>query len=77
MEIRGDLIVMLKIFQKIIDKVLKSKRDLVDKEVFNAGSSKNNFTKNEIINKLSRYLKTQNNHFKMQMLTHVIIKLVF
>ena len=47
----------VKDFSKIIDKVLKSKRDLVDKEVFNAGSSKNNFTKNEIINKLSRYLK--------------------
>lgn len=47
----------VKDFSKIIHKVLNSKDKLINKEVFNAGNSKNNYTKNDIINKIGKFLK--------------------
>ena len=40
-------------FARSIDKVLKSKREKVFKEVFNIGSNKNNYSKKNIIDRIS------------------------
>ena len=44
-------------FARSIDQVLKSKREKVFKEVFNIGSNKNNYSKKNIIDRISRLIK--------------------
>ena len=50
-------------FCRIIDKVLSSDKKLVNFEVFNAGDSKNNYNKTQIIKIISKYLNIENVKF--------------
>ena len=50
-------------FCRIIDKVLSSDKKLVTFEVFNAGDSKNNYNKTQIIKIISKYLNIENVKF--------------
>ena len=53
----------VKDFCRIIDKVLSSDKKLVNFEVFNAGDSKNNYNKTQIIKIISKYLNIENVKF--------------
>ena len=46
----------VKDFSRIIEKVINSPKK-VKREVFNVGSNLNNFTKNQVVKKISKYLK--------------------
>ena len=50
----------IKDFARLIDKVLKTKSSLINYQVFNAGSTQNNFTKKKIVNKILNYKKSKN-----------------
>ena len=49
----------VKDFAKIIDKVFKGNKNKVNFEVYNAGSSKNNFTKLMIVKKINKFFKNR------------------
>ena len=53
----------VKDFCRIIDKVLSSDKKLVNFEVFNAGDSKNNYNKTQIVKIISKYLNIENVKF--------------
>jgi len=50
----------IKDFSRLIDLVLKSKKSKVNFQVFNAGSTKNNFSKLSIFNLIKRRIKSAN-----------------
>ena len=50
----------VKDFSRLIYKVINTDKNKINFQVFNAGSTKNNFTKQMIIKRISKYLKTNN-----------------
>jgi len=43
-------------FARLIERVINSNNDLIKDKIFNAGSNKNNFTKRQIVNLISKYI---------------------
>lgn len=43
-------------FARLIELVIKSNNSLVDRQVFNVGSDKNNFTKRQVVNLILKYI---------------------
>ena len=51
-------------FARLIELVINSKNELVNNQVFNAGSDENNFTKRQIVNLISKYVDGCNIDFQ-------------
>jgi nucleoside-diphosphate-sugar epimerase len=51
-------------FARLIELIINSKNELVNNQVFNAGSDENNFTKRQIVNLISKYVDGCNIDFQ-------------